>query len=161
MTAAIVNTRETIDSEKLTIRPDDRMHRRQVLPLIQRRPSLPPPKRIPQSPRLIVEKRRIMRRRQPLQKPRHLRRQPIINLIPRRPERIAPRLREHMDLEHGVVGGYALEADIRMPADGSETTGVAELVRKTAAFLLLLAADYADLVAEFAAFFGEGVDVES
>lgn len=160
MTAAIVNTRQTIDGEKLTIRPDDWMHSRQVLPLIQRRPSHPPPKRIPQPPRLIMKKRRVMRRRQSPQKPRHLRRQPIIDLIPRRPERIASRLRERVDFKHGVVGGYALKADICMPPDGSETAGIAELVCETAAFLLFFAANDADLVAEFAAFFGEGVDVE-
>ena len=59
-----------------------------------------------------------------------------------------------MNLEHGVIRGDTLEADIRVPADGGETGGVAELVGEAAAFFLLFAADDADLVAEFAAFFG-------
>lgn len=59
-----------------------------------------------------------------------------------------------MDLQHRIVRGHALEADIRVPAHGGETGGVAELVGEAAAFLLLFATDDADLVAEFAAFFG-------
>jgi hypothetical protein len=52
-----------------------------------------------------------------------------------------------VDLEHGVVGGDALEADVRVPADRGEAAGVAELVGEAASFLLFLAADDADLVA--------------
>lgn len=130
------------------------MHSLQLLTPVQRRPPLPLPQRIPQPPRLLMKKARIMRRRQPLQKPPHLPRQPIIHLIPRRPQRITPSLRKRMDLEHRVVRGDTLEADIRVPAYGGETGGVAELVGEAATFLLLFAADDADLVAEFAAFFG-------
>lgn len=101
-----------------------------------------------------MEKARIMRRRQPLQKSPHFPRQPIIHLIPRRPERITACLGERMNLEHGIVRGHSLEADIRVPADGGETGGVTELVGEAATFLLLFATDDADLVAEFAAFFG-------
>lgn len=66
-----------------------------------------------------------------------------------------------MDLEHGVVGGDALETDVCVPACGRESTHVAELVCKTAAFLLLLAADDTDLVAQLAPFFCEGMDMEA
>jgi hypothetical protein len=47
-----------------------------------------------------------------------------------------------------------------MPPHRGKAAGVAELVCKAAALFLLFAADYADLVAELAAFFGQGVDVE-
>jgi len=59
-----------------------------------------------------------------------------------------------MNLEHRIVRGHTLEANICVPADGGKTRSVAELVREAAAFLLFLAADDAYLVAEFAAFFG-------
>lgn len=47
-----------------------------------------------------------------------------------------------------------------MPSDTGETTRVAELVCESATLLLLLAADDANLVAEFATFFGKRMDVE-
>lgn len=48
-----------------------------------------------------------------------------------------------------------------MPADRRQTTGVAELVRQATTLLLLFAANYADLVAQLAAFFSQGVDMQS
>lgn len=107
-----------------------------------------------------MEETRIMRRSQSLQELRHLRRQPIIYLVSRRPQCITSSLWEGVDLQHGVVGRDTLEADIGVPTDRGETARVAELMGETTAFLLLLAADDADLVAELAAFFGEGVDVK-
>lgn len=135
-----------IKRDKRTIRPNNRMHSLQLLTHIQRRPPHPLPQRIPQPPRLIMEETRIMRRRQPLQEGRHRRRQSIVDLVRRRPEGIAARRREGVNLEHGVVRRHMLEADVRVPADGGEAAGVAELVGEAASFLLLLAADDADLV---------------
>lgn len=65
-----------------------------------------------------------------------------------------------MDLQHRIVRRHWLECNICVPASRGETTDVAELVGEPAALLLLLAADDADLVAELAAGFGQGVDVE-
>lgn len=123
------------------------MHSKQLLALIQRRPAHSLPQRIPQPSRFIVKETRIMHRRTPFQQLRNLRRQPLINLIPTRPKRITPGLRQRVDLQHGVVRGYALEGDIGVPACRCETRDVAELVRETAAFLLLFGAYHADLVA--------------
>lgn len=66
-----------------------------------------------------------------------------------------------MDLEHGVVGRHGLKGDIGVPSCGGEARDITELVGQTAAFLLLLGADDGDLVAQFAAFFCQGVDVEA
>ena len=51
-----------------------------------------------------------------------------------------------MDLQHGIVRGHTLKADIRMPPDRRQTTGVTQLVGEATSFLLLLAADHTDLV---------------
>lgn len=93
-----------------------------------------------------MKERCIMRRRQDLQKACHLRRQSVIYFIPRRPERIAPSLRQCMNLQHRIVRGNTLEADIGMPPNGRKTARVAELMCKAAAFFLLFATDNADLV---------------
>ena len=47
-----------------------------------------------------------------------------------------------------------------MPACARESADIRQLVGEASAFLLLFAAYDGDLVAEFGAFFGEGVDVE-
>lgn len=122
--------------------------------MVQRRPSNPLPQRVSQAPCLVVKETRIMRRRQALQELCHLRGQAVVDLVPRRPQRIAAGLRERVDLQHGVVGGDALEADVGMPAHRGEPAGIAELVGEAATFFLLLAADDADLVTKLAAFFG-------
>lgn len=64
-----------------------------------------------------MEETRIVRRGQPLQERRHCWRQSIIYFVRRRPEGIAARRGEGMDLEHGVVRRHALEADVRVPAN--------------------------------------------
>ena len=48
-----------------------------------------------------------------------------------------------------------------MPPDTRQPTGIAELMCQSAALLLLLRADYADLVAQLAAFFGEGMNMQA
>ena len=63
-----------------------------------------------------MEERSIMRRRQPFQELRHLRREPIIDLIARGPQRVAACLGESVDLQHRIVGGYALETDVSVPS---------------------------------------------
>lgn len=66
-----------------------------------------------------------------------------------------------MDLKHGVVGRNSLEADIAVPASRRKPTDIAQLVREAAAFLLLLTADDADLVAQFTALLRQRVDMKS
>lgn len=100
-----------------------------------------------------------MRSRQAFQHGPQGRGQSIVDLVAARPQGIAPRGRQGVDLEHGVVGGHRLERDVGVPARRGEAAHVGELVGETAALFLLLGADDADLVAELAAFFGKGVDV--
>lgn len=135
------------DGREPTIRANDRMDGGQRFALVEGRASNSLPQRIAQPPRLVVEEGRVVRRRQPLQHLRHGGRQAIVDLIARRPEGVAARLWERVNLQHGVVGGDGLEADVAVPAHGREAARVAELVREAAALLLLLAADHADLVA--------------
>jgi hypothetical protein len=66
-----------------------------------------------------------------------------------------------MDLEHRIVGRNSLKADIAVPASRGKPTDIAQLVREAAAFLLFLAADDADLVAQFTALLRQRVDMES
>lgn len=144
----------------LTICPYDRMHRTQSLPEIQWTPPHSLPNRVSQPFRLLQEELRIMRGGQALQEHLHSRRQPVVNLVPRRPQSITSGRRQCVDLQHSVVGGDGLERDIRVPARGGEAAHIGELVCQASAFLLLFAAYDGDLVAEFGAFFGEGMDVE-
>ena len=93
-----------------------------------------------------MKERGIVRSCQSLQEPRHLRRETIVHLIARSPQRVAAGLRQRVDLQHRVVGGDIFKGDVGMPADGGEATCVAELVSESATLLLLFAADYTDLV---------------
>ena len=123
------------------------MHGTQSLPEIQWTPPYPLPNRVSQSFRLLQEELRIVRSRQALQKHLHSRRQPVVNLVPGRPQSITSGRRQRVYLQHSVVGGDGLERDIRVPARGGEATHVGELVCEASAFLLLFAAYDGDLVA--------------
>lgn len=138
---------QTHSTPKLTIRPNDRVHRRQRLALIQHIPSRALANRIPQPRRLLQEEARVVRRRQALQQRAHRRRQPVVDLVAGRPQRVAAGGGQRVDLEHGVVGRHGLERDVRVPAGRGEAAHVGELVREAAALLLLLRADDGDLVA--------------
>ena len=48
-----------------------------------------------------------------------------------------------------------------MPSHACIATGIAELVCQSAALLLLLRADHADLIAKLASFFGEWVNMQA
>lgn len=108
-----------------------------------------------------MEEASIVRGCQTLKEGSHLRRQAVIDLVARGPERVSAGFGQSVNLEHGVVGGYALKADIGVPSYRGEATRIAELVGKTTSFLLLFAADDADLVTKFAAFFRQRVNVEA
>lgn len=66
-----------------------------------------------------------------------------------------------MDFQHGIVRGYTLERDIGMPASTGKPSNIAELMRETAAFLLLLAADDADLIPELTAGFSQWMHMKT
>lgn len=99
--------------------------------------------------------------RQALEHLLHWRGQPVISLVARSPEGIASGRWQRVDLEHCVVRGHRLESDVAVPTRRSEPARVRELMGQAAPLLLLLTADDGDLVAEFAAFFRQGVDVEA
>lgn len=99
--------------------------------------------------------------RQALQHGPHGRRQAVVDLVARRPQRVASGGRQRVNLEHGVVGGHRLKRDVCVPSCRCEPRDVAELVGQAAAFLLLLGADDGDLVAQLAALFCQGVDMEA
>ena len=91
------------------------MHRTKLPPTIHRRASNTNPQRVSQSSRLIVEKARVMRRCQRLQKRSHPRRQPVVHFVAGGPEGVAACWGQGVDLEPGVIGGHALEADVGVP----------------------------------------------
>ena len=66
-----------------------------------------------------------------------------------------------MDLQHRIIRRHGLERDVSVPASACKPAHIAELMCEAAAFLLLLAADDADLVTKLAAGFGQGVHVET
>ena len=100
-----------------------------------------------------------MSRRQTFKELCHFRGEAVVDLISRSPQRIPSRFRHSVDLQHGVVRRNLLKGDVCMPAHRGKAAGVAELVGEPTSLLLLLAADYADLVAQFAALFRQGVDM--
>lgn len=59
-----------------------------------------------------------------------------------------------MDLQHGIVRRDVFERDIGVPANGGKAASITELMSEPTSLLLLLTADYADLVSQFAALFG-------
>lgn len=137
------------------------MHGHQIRAHILRRTPWTRPNRLAQPPGLIMEEIGIMRSRQRLQESGHGLGQAVVELVAASPERVPPRRRQGVDFQHGEVGGDVFEGDVRVPAGRGETAAVAELHGEAAAFLLLGGADDGDLVAEFAGFFGERVDVEA
>lgn len=67
-----------------------------------------------------------------------------------------------MDLQDRIIRRHRLERDVRVPSVAGEFTGFGEGIDDwCGAFFDLYAADYGDLVAELAACFGDGVDVET
>ena len=108
-----------------------------------------------------MEELRIVNSSQSLQVGGHRRRQAVVDLVPGRPQRIATGGRQSVDLQHGVVGRHGLERDICVPACARESADIRQLVGEASAFLLLLAADDRDLVAELGALFCQGMDVQA
>jgi len=94
-----------------------------------------------------------VRRRQALEHVPHGLREPVVHLVPARPEGVTARLGQRVDLEHGVVGRDRLERNVAVPTRAGEPADVGELVGQAAALLLLLGRDDADLVAQLAALF--------
>lgn len=75
---------------------------------------------------------------------------------------VSTRRRKSVDLQQGIVGWDGLKRDVGMPSVTGKLALLDEEVnRGWGAFLLSYAADDADLVAELAAGFGDGVDMKS
>lgn len=125
------------------------MHRRQRIPLIQRVSPNTLPQRISQPRSLIQKELGIVRSRQPFQHGPHRRGKSIVNFITTRPECVAARWGQGVDLEHGIVRRNGLKGDVGVPTCRGEARDVGELVGETAALFLFLGGDDADLVAEF------------
>lgn len=117
-------------------------------------------KRIPKTLRLFKKKLRVVRSRQALEERSHRRRQSIVDFVAGSPECIAACGGKGVNFQHCVVGRDRLERNVCVPCCRCEATYVGELVCEAAAFLLLFAAYDGYLVAEFGAFFSEGMDVE-
>lgn len=144
----------------LTICSDNGMHSLQVVSLIVRTAPFPRTELDTETPRLVVEKVGIVRRRQRLQPPRHRGAQLVVNIVGRGPQRITARLRERMDLEHRIVARDGFKCDIAVPCVGSKEGPIIVHVSKATAFGLLFAADHGDLVAQFGRLFCQRVDVQ-
>jgi hypothetical protein len=64
-----------------------------------------------------------------------------------------------MDFEHGIIGWYGLKRDVGVPASGSKTADIGQLVCQTTALLLLFTADDGNLIAELRTFFSQRVNM--
>jgi hypothetical protein len=161
----------------LTICSDHRVDCFQCRALVQRRSARNRSQWVTQPGRLFVEELCVMNSRQSLQEGGHRRRQAVVDLVHGRPElqtinivagsrilscythSVAACLWQCVNLQHGVVRRCAFKGDVRMPSNTCISACVAQLVCQSAALLLLLRADHTDLVAKFASFLGEWVDV--
>lgn len=65
-----------------------------------------------------------------------------------------------MNFQHCIIRRRGLKCDICMPTSTCKAAQIAELVSKSAAFLLLFATDHTDLVSQLAAGLSQGMDVE-
>ncbi len=107
-----------IDIERLPardrVRADDRVDRREGRAAVQRRAAQALAQRIAQARGLVEEEGRVVRGRQALEEALHGRRQAVVDLVARGPQRVAAAATggQGVDLQHRVVGRHGLEGDV-------------------------------------------------